>query len=209
MAPGSGGLDKPYIESMTPSSAIALLTGLLIFPAGTPPSLTSPRAAVAAADSFVAVISNRVVLEIKAPASLVWSFLPSIRKRPGMEKVPLNGVTDQVGARFDTIFRDSTGKITRHDRLEVLHWEPGVRYAANVSYLPPAPPLSIVYNVDLRESGGITHFVMDAYATVRLPDPGTAEGRLAAYIADQRQSQESTAQAYEGLKRDIEAAARR
>ncbi len=194
---------------MTPSSAIALLVGLLILPIGTQPSPTSPRAQVAAADSFVAVIANRVVLDIKAPASLVWSFLPSIRKRPNMEKVPLNGVTDQVGARFDTIFRDSTGNVTRHDRLEVLHWEPGVRYAANVSYLPPAAPLSIVYNVDLRESGGITHFVMDAYATVKLPDPGTAEGRLAAYTADQRQSQESTAKAYEGLKRDIEAAAKR
>lgn len=73
----------------------------------------------------------------------------------------------------------------------------------------PGSTLSIVYNVDIRESGGVTHFVMDAYATVKLPDPGTAEGRLAAYTADQRQSQESTAKAYEGLKRDIEAAAKR
>ena len=195
-------------EFMTTLSAIAL--GLLIAPIGPPPTPATPiRPIAAVADSFVAVIANRVVLDIKAPAALVWSFLPSIRKRPNMEKVPLNGVTDQVGARFDTIFRDSTGKVTRHDRLEILHWEPGVRYAANVSYLPPAPPLSIVYNVDMRESGGVTHFVMDAYATVKLPDPGTAEGRPAAYTADQRQSQESTAKAYEGLKRDIEAAAKR
>ncbi|MSR03886.1 MAG: hypothetical protein EXR94_14300, partial [Gemmatimonadetes bacterium] len=124
---------------MTTLSAIALR--LLIAPIGPPPTpAAQSRPSAAVADSFVAVIANRVVLDIKAPAALAWSFLPSIRKRPNMEKVPLNGVTDQVGARFDTIFRDSTGKVTRHDRLEILHWEPGVRYAANVTYLPPAPP---------------------------------------------------------------------
>ena len=193
---------------MTPLSAIALWLQILPIGAQPDPGL-SRRLEAVGADSFVAVIANRVVLDIKAPASLVWSFLPSIRKRPNMEKVSLNGVTEQAGARFDTIFRDSTGKVTRHDRLEVLHWEPLVRYAANVSYLPPAPPLSIVYNVDLQESGGITHFVMDAYATVKLPDPGTAEGRLAAYTTAQGQTQSSTAKAYEGLKLDIEAAAKR
>lgn len=195
---------------MNPAPAVALLLGLALVPAGDRPGPTPPRRFPGpVVDSFVAVIANRVVLDIKAPASLVWSYLPSIRQRPNMEKVSLNGVTDQAGARFDTIFKDSTGKVTRHDRLEVLHWEPGIRYAANVSYLPPAPPLSIVYNVDLRESGGVTHFVMDAYATVKLADPGTDAGRVAAYTADQRESQQSTAKAYEGLKREIEAAAKR
>ena len=154
------------------------------------------------ADSFVAVIANRVVLDIKAPAALVWSFLPSIRKRPNMEKASLNGVTDQVGARFDTIFRDGAGTITRHDRVEVLHWEPGVRYAAHITYLPPASPIDIVYNVDLHESAGSTHFVMDAYATVKLPDPGTDAGRVARYVADRHEFQELTTQGYQGLRRE-------
>ncbi len=124
------------------SGVIALLFGLGLAPA----------------DSITATIASRVVLDIAAPASLVWSFLPSIRKRPNMEKVSLNGLTDQFGARFDTIFKDNAGKVTRHDRIEVLHWEPGVRYVALVTYLPPAEPVTIVSNVDLKESGGITHF---------------------------------------------------
>jgi hypothetical protein len=162
-----------------------------------------------ARDSFQVVMANRVVLDIAAPAAVVWSFLPSIRQRPNMEKVSLNGVSEQAGARMDVIFRDNAGKVTRHDRLEVLHWEPGVRYAAHITYMPPAPPMQIVYNVDLRESGGVTHFVMDAYATVQLADPGNDAARVARYTAQRREFQEATSKGYEALKREMEAAARR
>ena len=195
---------------LSPRPVLALLLGLAIPPADARPGPTlSPRVDATVADSFVAVIANRVVLDIKAPAALVWSFLPSIRKRPNMEKVSLNGVTDQVGARFDTIVRDSTGRITRHDRLEVLHWEPGVRYAAHITYLPPAAPIDIIYSVDLHESEGSTHFVMDAYTTLKLPDPGTDAGRVARQVADQQQAQVGVIAGYQSLKRDIEAAAKR
>ena len=36
----------------------------------------------APADSFVVTVANRVVLDIAAPAALVWSYLPGLRKRP-------------------------------------------------------------------------------------------------------------------------------
>ncbi len=175
-------------------------------------SLAAPvaaRSTRAAADSFQAVLANRVVLDIKAPAMVVWSFLPSIRQRPNAEKVPLNGVTDQAGGRFDMIFRDSTGKVVRHDRLEVLDYEPGERYAAHITYLPPASPMQIVYNVDMRESAGITHFVMDAFATVWLPDPGSDAERVALYTMRRKEFQEATSKGYAGLKDEVEAAARR
>ena len=68
------------------------------------------------ADSTLVTVANRVVLDIKAPALLVWSFLPGIRRRPNLEKVVLNGLSDQFGSRFDTIYRDSAGTVTRHDR---------------------------------------------------------------------------------------------
>ena len=78
---------------------------------------------------------------------------------------------------------EETGKVTRHDRIEVLHWEPGVRYVALVTYLPPAEPVTIVYNVDLKESGGITHFVMDSYSTAKLKVEGTESERVAGLAA--------------------------
>ena len=164
---------------------------------------------LAPTDSVTTVVANRVVLDIAAPASLIWSYLPSIRQRPGMEKVSLNGLSDQFGSRFDTILRDSTGKVTRHDRVEVLHWEPGVRYVAHVTYLPPAEPITIVYNVDLRESGGITHFVMDSYSTVTLPGGGTEAERVARLATRRREWQDAVTQGYQAFKRDIEAAAKK
>lgn len=181
-------------------AAVALGAGPSARPASPLPSTT--------VDSFTVVVSNRVVLDIKAPAATVWSFLPSIRKRPLTERIALNGALDQLGSRFDVVTKDSSGKVTRHDRLEVLHWEPTVRYAAHVTYMPPADPITIVYNVDLKESAGVTHLVMDAYATVRLPDPGTDQGRLAAYVKEVQTSQEQTSAAYQGLKAQMEAAAK-
>jgi hypothetical protein len=163
--------------------------------------------AAALADSFSTVIANRVELDIAAPASLVWSFLPSLRQRPRMERVPQNGLLDQFGARFDVIFRDSLGTVTRHDRVEVLHWEPGVRYTAHVNYLPPAGPIDIIYNVDLRETGGITHMVMNSYATLKLPDPGTDAGRVAATATERQTAQTAVEKGYQALKADIEYAA--
>jgi hypothetical protein len=177
------------------------------------PPMTAPAAAAVApargADSLKVVMANRVEFEVKAPAAVVWSFLPSIRPRPNMTKVVLNGVVDAAGSRFDTIFRDSLGAVVRHDRLEVLHHEPGRRYAANITSLPPGPPMQIVYNVDLEERNGVTHFVMDAFATVWIPDAGSDAARQALYTARRRDFQEATTRAYEGLKLEMEAAAKR
>jgi hypothetical protein len=154
-------------------------------------------------------MANRVEFDVQAPAAVVWSFLPSIRPRPNMTKVVLNGVVDAAGSRFDTVFRDSQGAVVRHDRLEVLHYEPGRRYAAHITTFPPAPPMQIVYNVELKERDGITHLVMDAYATVWIPDAGSDAARQALYTARRREFQEGTTKAYEGLKLEMEAAAKR
>ena len=54
---------------------------------------------------------------------------------------------------------------------------------ALVTYLPPAEPVTIVYNVDLKESGGITHFVMDSYSTAKLKVEGTESERVAGLAA--------------------------
>ena len=186
--------------AMTLSITLAVLMRL---------ATTRPVSMPAPADSFVVTVANRVVLDIAAPAALVWSFLPGLRQRPNMEKVSVNGLTDEFGARFDTIFRDSTGKITRHDRIEVMHWEPGVRYTAHVTYLPPAGGIDIIYNVDLRETGGTTHFVMDSYSTVKLPDPGTETARVASLAARRKEWQDAVEKGYQTLKGDIETAARR
>ena len=92
---------------------------------------------------------------------------------------------------------------------EVLPSEPWVRDAAHVTYLSPASPIDIIYNVDMREANGVTHFVMDAYTTLKLPDPGTDSGRVAAQLADQREAQVGVTKGYDLLKRDIEAAVKR
>lgn len=194
---------------MNASQSLALLLVITLAPAGRGPVHSRPAGSASMTDSVRATFVNRVVLDIAAPASLVWSFLPSIRKRPNMEKVVLNGLSDQFGSRFDTIFKDSAGKVTRHDRIEVLHWEPGVRYVAHVTYLPPAPPISIVYNVDLKESGGITHFVMDSYSTEMTPEAGTEAERVARLAAQRQEFQDGVVKGYQALKADIEAAARR
>ncbi len=170
--------------------------------------MAGPMSAPAPADSFRATIVNRVVLDIAAPAKAIWTYLPGIRIRPNVERVSLNGLLDQLGARFEMIYRDSAGTITRHDRLDVLVWEPGVRYVARVSYLPPAAPTDIVYNVELRQSGGITHFVMDSYSAVELPAGGTAADRLARQVAAQESAQQFVVAGYTRLKAEIEAAAR-
>ncbi|MBM4187018.1 MAG: hypothetical protein FJ206_06865 [Gemmatimonadetes bacterium] len=159
-------------------------------------------------DSVPVTVANRVVLDIAAPAGLIWQFLPGLRTRPGMETVSLNGLREQFGSRFDTIHRDSTGKVTRHDRIEVLHWEPGVRYVALVQYLPPASPVTIVYNVDLRETGGSTHFVMDSYATIRFPADGSESDRIAKVAAQRAEWQRAVETGYQAFKKDVEAAAR-
>lgn len=189
--------------------AIALMFGLAFAPAATRPvPATVLESRVAAADSIAVTVANRVVLDIAAPAALIWRYLPSLRERPNMERVSLNGLTDQFGARFDTIFRDSTGAVTRHDRIEVLHWEPGTRYVALVTYLPPAEPITIVYNVDLHESGGTTHFVMDSYSTVKFPNSRSEPERVARLAAQRQEWQVAVVRGYEALKREIEAAAK-
>ncbi len=187
------------------SLSLLLVVGLA--PAGRH-NVPAPAPA-AIADSVPATFVNRVVLDIAAPASLVWTFLPSIRQRPNMEKVSLNGLRDQYGSKFDTIFKDTTGMVTRHDRIEVLHWEPGVRYVAHVTYLPPAPLISIIYSVDLKEAGGITHFVMDSYSTEMTPGAGTEAERVARLAAQRQDFQDAVVKGYQALKVEIEAAAKR
>lgn len=165
-------------------------------------------ASPAPGDSAPVTVANRVTLDIAAPARLIWDYLPGLRARPGMEKVVLNGLTEQFGSRFDTIYRDSTGKVTRHDRIEVLHWEPGVRYVALVRYLPPATPITIVYSVDLTERAGVTRFVMDSYSTLTFPTDGT-EAEQVARVGKQRQEWQAAVEAgYLAFKNTVEAAAR-
>lgn len=159
-------------------------------------------------DSVPVTVANRVVLDIAAPAKVVWSYLPGIRPRAGMEKVILNGLRDQFGSRFDTIYRDSTGKVTRHDRLEVLHWEPGTRYLALVKYLPPAAPITIVYNVDLKETAGVTHFVMDSYSTIMFSADGPESERVAKLAKQRAEWQDAVEKGYQAMKREVEAAAK-
>ena len=161
------------------------------------------------ADSSEVTVANRVVLEIAAPANLIWSYLPGLRQRPGMETVVLNGLREQFGSRFDTIYRDSTGKVTRHDRIEVLHWEPGRRYVAVVRYLPPSPPITIVYNVDLVERDGLTRFVMDSYSTLAFPTGGSEAERIARLAKQRAEWQEAVEKGYAAFKREVEAAAKR
>jgi hypothetical protein len=161
------------------------------------------------ADSVSVTVANRVILDIAAPASLIWSHLPGIRQRPNIERVSLNGLTDQFGSRFDSIYRDGTGKVTRHDRIEVLHWEPGVRYVALVTYLPPAPAITIVYNVDMKESGGVTRFVMDSYSTLKLDGSGTEAERIARLAKQRAEWQEAVEKGYQAMKQEIELAARK
>lgn len=175
----------------------------LVFPAS-----ARGQSSPAVPDTLSTIVANRVVLDIAAPPHLIWSFLPSIRQRPNMEVVSLNGLRDQFGSRFDTIFRDSTGKVTRHDRVEVLHWEPGNRYTALVTYLPPAEPITIVYNVDLRAQAGSTHFVMDSYATVRVASGGTEAERVARLAAQRAEFQSAVLKGYESFKKEVEAAAK-
>lgn len=171
-------------------------------------TLLTILATPAAGDSTPMTVANRVTLDIAAPASLIYGYLPGLRARPGMEKVVLNGLSEQFGSRFDTIFRDSTGKVTRHDRIEVLHWEPGVRYVALVRYLPPSVPVAIVYSVDLTERAGVTRFVMDSYSTVMFPSDGS-NADLVARVAKQRQEWQTAVEAgYQAFKKDVEAAAR-
>lgn len=170
--------------------------------------LRAGLAAAPATDTVAVTFVNRVAIDIAAPASLIWGYLPSIQNRPGMEKVLLNGIADQYGSRFDNIYRDSTGKITRHDRVEILEWKPGVRYVALVNYLPPAEPITIIYNVDLAERNGVTHFVMDSYATERLAKTGT-EAEWVARLAKQRgEFQDAVDKGYLAMKATIERAAK-
>lgn len=172
------------------------------------PLLSTAVPMVTREDSVPATFVNRVRIEINAPAATVWRYLPGLRPRPGMEKVSLNGLENQFGARFDTIYRDSTGKVTRHDRIEVLHWEPGVRYVALVRYLPPSPPITIVYNVDLKEEGGVTRFVMDSYSTLTTSAAGTEAERVERLATQRRQFQDAVETGYRAFKTDVEAAVR-
>jgi hypothetical protein len=168
-----------------------------------------PAAIVTApADSYQTVVVNRVVLEIAAPASLVWSYLPGIRVRPGVERKEQKAEIEGFGARYDLIYRDDKGAVTRHDRIQVIHWEPGVRFVALVRYLPPAPPLEIVYNVDLAETKGVTHFVMDSYSTVKLPAGPDPFDQVERESKQRAVGQAAVEKGYQALKAEIEAAAR-
>lgn len=189
---------------MSPLPALTLLLATTL--ASTP--AVSPSGPAGTADSLSTFVANRVVLDIAAPASLIWSWLPSIRKRPDIERVSLNGLAEQFGARNDFLYRDSTGKVYRHDRVEVLHWEPGVRYVAKVDYLPPGEATTIIYNVDLHEAGGVTHFVMDSYATVTIAVSASESERVAQLAAARQRFQDAVVKGYQTMKGAIEAAAR-
>jgi hypothetical protein len=173
-----------------------------------PASVTPSTGIQVPTDSYQTVVVNRVVLDIAAPAALIWSHLPGIRVRPNIRRVPQDGPADGLGSTADFIYTDSAGKVTRHDRVTVLHWEPAVRFVARVRYLPPAPPLEIIYNVDLKESGGSTHFVMDSYTTLTLARTGDSKAQVAAEAAQRREWQSAVEKGYDAFKREMEAAAK-
>ena len=189
-------------------SLLPVLTALAVVGSSLPPGLPAPVWPTAV-DSLSTFVANRVVLDIAAPASLIWTWLPSIRKRPDIERVSLNGLVEQFGARNDFLYRDSTGRVYRHDRVEVLHWEPGVRYVAKVEYLPPADAVTIIYHVDLREAGGVTRFVMDSYSTVTIAVSGTEAERVAQVAAARKGYQDAVEKGYQAFKTSVEAAARK
>ncbi len=87
---------------MTPRRDIprSLACDAVLLLAAVVPTLGQPIATLPAApaDSYQAVVANRVVMEVAASPALIWSFLPGIRRRPGTERVALNDLAQQPGA---------------------------------------------------------------------------------------------------------------
>jgi pimeloyl-ACP methyl ester carboxylesterase len=152
---------------------------------------------------------NHVELDIKAPADLVWRMLPGVRTED-VTIESISGPRAQAGWHFRVANLDAGGNVTRNDDIEVLVWEPGKRLVANVIYLPPSPRAEILVNFLLTERGDVTHFQLDSYAVMSVPDfyEHSEQDLLKIKLEMQQQAQDFVDPAYEGFKQKAETAAK-
>jgi|GEM_PF-1868064 len=150
---------------------------------------------------------NRANINIKASPKAVWRYLPGIQIKEGVTYQSLNPLEKQAGAEYLLITKNEKGEITNKDQYEILHYEPGVRFVAKVTYLPPMPAFNIFYNVELTEQhDGSTQFIMDAYSWVNTEALlGTKTIDLKTKKLLQIQSQQTIDKSYQLLKERIEA----